>query len=148
MIGNKYGRLTVVRKTDKKRRIEFLYECLCSCGNTTYQTRQALEIGHVKSCGCLQKDKAARTGKAQFIDGTRPSSFTGKPSKNSSTGFLGVVPYKQSGCTKYKASLRYKGVTYSKKGFLTAEEAYEYRLELEKKYLPPELRHKKTPPTA
>lgn len=143
MIGNKYGRLTVVRKTDKKRRREFLYECQCSCGNITYQTRQALEIGHVRSCGCLQKEKTSEIGKAQFIDGTRPSSFTGKPSKNSSTGFLGVAPYQQSGRTKYKASLRYKGVTYSKKGFTTAEEAHEYRLALEEKHLPPELRQNK-----
>ena len=140
MIGKKYGRLTVVRKTDRKLRREFLYECKCSCGNTTYQTKQALEIGHVRSCGCLQKEKASELAKSQFVDGTRPSSFTGKPKSTNSTGLLGVTPYKQSGRTKYRANLHYKGTNYQKKGFKTAEEAHEYRLELERKYLPPELR--------
>lgn len=64
------------------------------------------------------------------------SVLTDKPNKNNSTGFRGVAPYQQSGRTKYKASLVYKGIDYHKKGFQTAEEAREYRKYLEKKYLP------------
>lgn len=140
MIGKRYGRLTVIKKTDKKIQRNYLYECLCDCGNITYQPKRSLESGHAKSCGCLQRDRARKLVESQIIDGTRPAGFTGKPSKNNSTGYLGVTPYSQSGRTKYKAELMYKGNVYRKKGFKTAKEAWIYRLDLEKKYLPPELR--------
>lgn len=131
----KYSRLTVIEKTDKKLRREYLYKCVCDCGNITYQTRQALEIGHVLSCGCLQKEKALDRVNDMIIDGSRHHLLSDKPNRNNTTGFKGVSAYQQSGKTKYLARLYIKGKTYSKKGFETAEDAYAYRLELEEKYL-------------
>lgn len=135
IIDGRYGKLTVLEKTNKKQRREFLYLCQCDCGNITYQTRQALTIGHVRSCGCLQKEQASMIYKHQVVDGTKPGIFTDKPNKNNKTGFRGVSTYQQSGTTKYKASLYFKGKNYTKKGFLTAEDARDHRLYLEKIYL-------------
>lgn len=132
---SKYERLTVVEKTDKKLRREYLYKCICECGNVTYQTRQALESGHVKSCGCLQKEKAQDHVNKMIVDGSRHHLLSDKPNKNNETGFKGVSTYQQTNRKKYKASLYFKGKTYSKKGFATADEAYEYRKYLEEKYL-------------
>lgn len=135
MIGERFGRLVVISKTDQKQRREFLYECKCDCGNTTYQTRQALMSGHVRSCGCLHDEQIKDLHASLYVDGSKPSAFNDKPNKNNSTGLRGVTSYQQAGKTKYKASLYYKGKHYQKKGFATAEEARKYRLELEGKYL-------------
>lgn len=63
IIGNVYGRLTVVKflyyglnlKKDKTytKQKDYYYECLCSCGKTKTIRRQNLLKSDVKSCGCL-----------------------------------------------------------------------------------------------
>lgn len=140
LIGQKFGRLTVLSKTDRTLQGAYLYECQCDCGNTTYQRRQALVSGHTKSCGCLQREVTAKISQDNVVDGTRPNLFNGKATKRSSTGLVGVSKYKQGEKIRYKASLKYKGQEYQKKGFRTAEEARDYRLHLEELYLPEELR--------
>lgn len=132
---SKYNRLTVIEKTDKKLRREYLYKCVCDCGNVTYQTKNALESGHAKSCGCLQKEKALDRVNDMIIDGSRHHLLSDKPNKNNLSGLKGVSSYQQTRKTKYMARLYFKGKTYSKKGFATADEAYEYRKYLEEKYL-------------
>lgn len=54
--GQRYGRLTVVAKTDRRVSNRVVWECRCDCGNTTYVTSNHLANGNTKSCGC------ARTG--------------------------------------------------------------------------------------
>jgi len=58
--GQKFNRLLVLeddgsRNSDKK----ILWKCLCDCGQIAYATSFQLKSGHVQSCGCLQKEKAA-----------------------------------------------------------------------------------------
>ena len=140
IIGQKFGRLTVIKKTNKKQRRETLYACKCNCGEITYQVANALKNGHAKSCGCLQRELASDVVKKKIVNGTKPDAFKdGAMMKTNTTGFRGVTSYKQSGKTKYMAYLGVQGKRYSKKGFKTPEEAYEYRLELEEKYLKPVL---------
>jgi hypothetical protein len=53
LIGQKFGRLTVLSRagvTDS-RRAKWL--CRCECGNTATATTDVLRNGHTKSCGCL-----------------------------------------------------------------------------------------------
>lgn len=53
--GNVYSNLTVIRLTDKDHGTNGkVWECLCSCGNTTYVARGRLTSGNTKSCGCLK----------------------------------------------------------------------------------------------
>lgn len=135
IIGKRYTRLVVIKKTDKKLRREFLYECKCDCGNTVYQTRQALEIGHATSCGCLHKENFRGIRESLYKDGTKLSAFNDKAFSTNKLGVRGVSSYIQSGRTKYMARLVFKGKTYAKKGFATIDEAHEYRKYLERKYL-------------
>lgn len=136
IINKKIGRLTVLEKTNKKSREDILYKCECECGNIAYRTKHVLESSHARSCGCLQRDEAKKQVKYLNDENIRlRTSLNKKPNKGNSTGFKGVSTYRQSNRTKYKASLNYKGKTYQKKGFATAEEAYEYRLYLEEKYI-------------
>lgn len=64
--GNTYGRLTVIKKLDKKNSDNrTLFLCQCSCGNVVEVSGKRLRTGNTKSCGCLQKDKALETLKTK-----------------------------------------------------------------------------------
>jgi hypothetical protein len=70
--GNKYNRLTVVRKmpTDKLKRTMWL--CKCDCGGMSTVNGTYLKTGRTKSCGCYQKEQAREArlehGRASKID--------------------------------------------------------------------------------
>lgn len=52
LIGNKYGKLTVVKKSEEKSKNGSpKWICQCDCGNTTIVERSNLIKGNVKSCG-------------------------------------------------------------------------------------------------
>lgn len=57
IIGNKYGRLTVIKMLDEKgNRGQLKYLCKCDCGKSHIVTGESLRSGKSKSCGCLKKD--------------------------------------------------------------------------------------------
>lgn len=58
LIGQKFGRLTVLKEDfiDKKHCIHWL--CQCDCGNLVSVRTDQLKSGRAKSCGCLAKEKA------------------------------------------------------------------------------------------
>ena len=60
--GEKFGRLTVVRKTGTRKypygvEVGF-YLCQCDCGNQVTVRDQNLRCGNTKSCGCLKREKS------------------------------------------------------------------------------------------
>lgn len=58
IIGQEFERLTVIDKViDKEKNNQLKWLCKCSCGNTVIATKQDLISGHLKSCGCLKKEK-------------------------------------------------------------------------------------------
>lgn len=57
MVGKKFGRLTVLEETNKRKDRRIVYKCLCDCGNISYVTGKNLRNGNTKSCGCLSVDK-------------------------------------------------------------------------------------------
>ena len=62
MIGEKYGRLTVVQSAERKNR-EDTWLCKCDCGNTTIATKSDLVRGHKKSCGCYKLERISQAKK-------------------------------------------------------------------------------------
>lgn len=52
-IGDRYGKLTVLEKTNEKIRESIAYRCKCDCGKETLSDSSSLKSGHKKSCGCL-----------------------------------------------------------------------------------------------
>ena len=58
IVGNRYGNLTVMRKTEKRINKTVVWECQCDCGNICEVSTRPLKSGNRKSCGCLIK----RTG--------------------------------------------------------------------------------------
>lgn len=56
MIGQKYGRLTVVAFAGKGAENRALWRCRCDCGNEIVLPGKSLRTGNTKSCGCLSKE--------------------------------------------------------------------------------------------
>ena len=56
LTGQRFGRLTAIKRVGSNERGESLWECLCDCGNTTISRAWPLKCGRKKSCGCYKKD--------------------------------------------------------------------------------------------
>lgn len=54
IIGQTFGKLTVIEETDKKSGSYIVYKCKCSCGSITEVSSHNLVSGHTQSCGCLK----------------------------------------------------------------------------------------------
>lgn len=56
--GCQFGRLTVVRLLEQRSKEgRRLWECKCSCGNTTVVDTKSLATGATKSCGCFRREE-------------------------------------------------------------------------------------------
>jgi len=55
-IGNKFGKLTVIEKTDKRRARNILWLCRCECGGVKLAESYDLKNGRTLSCGCVKND--------------------------------------------------------------------------------------------
>lgn len=77
MIGNRYGRLTVIGPEvlirDKNGHIEHFVYCRCDCGNSFRANVIRLANGEIKSCGCLNKDNLSKLAEGRH-NGTIKSS--------------------------------------------------------------------------
>ena len=55
LMGQTFGRLTVIKLTSKDKRGAVRWICQCECGNTAVVATGNLRRGITKSCGCLSK---------------------------------------------------------------------------------------------
>ena len=69
MIGQKFGRLTVISQAEYQKDINnkrvIMWNCICDCGNTTVVSSSKLKSGNTKSCGCYKRESA---GKNKLLD--------------------------------------------------------------------------------
>lgn len=66
LIGQRFTRLTVIDRAnppDGYKGRDAFWLCLCDCGTRRSASAKSLRHGTVQSCGCLQKEKAAETGR-------------------------------------------------------------------------------------
>ncbi|WP_455945475.1 hypothetical protein [Eubacterium ramulus] len=56
LTGERFGRLTVISKGNKRLYGKPTWLCRCDCGRLKYAITQSLKNGDVKSCGCLQRE--------------------------------------------------------------------------------------------
>lgn len=64
LVGEKFGRLTVLSKTDKRYNACIVWTCVCDCGETVTVPSYWLILGVKKSCGCYRAERASRLGTA------------------------------------------------------------------------------------
>jgi len=69
LTGQRFGRLTVIRRTNDYvapgGATEPMWLCICDCGNETTVKRSALKGGHTKSCGCFHSERISKLMKKQ-----------------------------------------------------------------------------------
>lgn len=75
LTGQKFGRLTVVKRAKDKIRKngkhEIMWECLCDCGNIEIVSRGSLRSSKVRSCGCLRKENTQKMKTKHGLRNTR-----------------------------------------------------------------------------
>lgn len=64
LTGQRFGRLTVIKKSLINAKSGSQWVCKCECGNITTVARCSLVSGHTKSCGCTRK---------QFLSEKKPA---------------------------------------------------------------------------
>ncbi len=57
-VGNRYGRLTVLKETEQRASGAIKWLCQCDCGEQSKVSGAFLRNGMTKSCGCLQRSVA------------------------------------------------------------------------------------------
>jgi len=63
-VGNTFGRLLVVARIENSPSGKSRWICQCACGNSVATLGESLSSGRTASCGCLRKETAERTGRA------------------------------------------------------------------------------------
>lgn len=56
LVGQRFGRLTVLSYAGVDKHRYTLYNCVCDCGNTVVVSANDLQTGHNRSCGCLKQE--------------------------------------------------------------------------------------------
>jgi hypothetical protein len=69
MTGQRFGRLTVVRRDNRKPEVRWL--CVCDCGNEVTPRGYALRSGKAQSCGCRAREIARDTFTKHGMHDTR-----------------------------------------------------------------------------
>jgi hypothetical protein len=55
LVGQKFGRLKVVRRSKKRKQDRTRFECECACGKSVAVDGSKLVNGHTRSCGCVRQ---------------------------------------------------------------------------------------------
>lgn len=71
LIGEKYGRLTVIEKLPERKNGNVMWRCRCECGNYDTVSTGELRYGRHTSCGCYQKERASQANRSHGQSKTR-----------------------------------------------------------------------------
>lgn len=139
LVGQKFGLLTVLRKSDKRgsrgARTVPLWECACDCGKITYKSTDVLRNKRVSSCAECAHFYAIKKmhEKAGFVGGTQVTRIVSqKTSKNNTSGERGVYYVEETG--KWRARIRFKGKLINLGTFSTLQDASKARRRAEDEY--------------
>ena len=71
IIGEKFGRLTVIERIANGKNGQSRWLCRCECGNLKEVQYSNLQSGQVKSCGCLRQEVTREINKTHGLTNTR-----------------------------------------------------------------------------
>ncbi len=150
-VGDRYGMLTVIGKTEKRDRAgAIVWNCKCDCGNVVQRSTTSLQNsksrGCIISCGCgkprdigqREAYSADRISKAREslgqIDGTTMQGINRmKVNRNNTSGHIGVSKYGD----KWRARLMLRGKEVFYGEYDTKEKAVQARENAERLYFDP-----------
>jgi len=67
LTGQKFNRLTVIKRVENNKLQKTMWLCKCECGNEIVVCGYSLKNGHTKSCGCLRKENLERFHKQNTL---------------------------------------------------------------------------------
>lgn len=71
LTGQKFGRLTVIKRVENDKQGGACFLCLCDCGNETKVNGTKLRKNLTQSCGCLQRENMSKRTKTHGKTNTR-----------------------------------------------------------------------------
>ena len=131
----RFGMLVAKRVIGQDKNRQFIWECLCDCGNTTKSTTALLLAGNKSSCGCLKESMIAKKLK-EYLNNNYNVVFEYKILKNPETKhFLPFDVY----LPDYNIVIEIQGHQhyYFMKRFHVDQEGFEYKKkkdEMKKKF--------------
>lgn len=137
--GQKFGKLTVIKKVGLTEKQLQKWLCKCECGNYKEVVYTHLVKGMVASCGCLKVAAAEKaTMNEATVDGVKIPALIKKTAKNNSSGRKGVSKFKtKTGRIRYRVRITVNKKTINVGKFDTLEEAIKARELAEEKYFKP-----------
>lgn len=76
MIGEQYGRLTVIEIVEKYKKNQTYCRCICDCGNEKVILASNVKRGLTRSCGCLERESRFARCHDRFYVGEQVNDFT------------------------------------------------------------------------
>ncbi len=71
LTGQKFGKLTVLEKTDQRKNKYVVWRCRCECGKEVQASSKELKKGSVWNCGCVPRKNARKGRVAEDLTGQR-----------------------------------------------------------------------------
>lgn len=71
LVGEKFGRLTVIKRAGSNKDGRAIWLCLCECGVETVKNGKLLLNGHCKSCGCGEYENRVKNITSHKLSNTR-----------------------------------------------------------------------------
>jgi len=133
LVGQRFGRLVVIKNMGETANGKAVWECLCDCGNITKVRSTSLLSGGTRSCGCLRNEAYKEnneklTESLALVDGTSISHISNKSARiTNTTGCTGVSFIRG----KYRAYIGFKGKRYELGGYELFEDAVRVRKKAE-----------------
>lgn len=62
LVGQKFGRLTVLARLENNKHGNRRWACACDCGKASTALSRQLVSGHTASCGCYNRDRITKHG--------------------------------------------------------------------------------------
>jgi len=132
--GDRFGRLTAIRPTEKRSAKAVIWECLCDCGKTVLVRTTSLTSGHTTSCGCVKQELDEEKDFREILTYTDNTCIEfakgiSKPRSTTSpdTGVRGVIL--KDG--KYQAQIIFRKKRYYLGRYSRLEDAIEIRRKAE-----------------
>lgn len=107
-----FGRLRVIKETNKRKDGCVVWQCQCQCGNIIEVSSRHLRDGNVKSCGCLRKETSFQNIKEKKLKGGRkPEDLINK--KFGKLTALEITPERKNGLAVWKCQCDCGNIVYT-----------------------------------
>ncbi|MGV8907199.1 MAG: hypothetical protein ACOH15_11435 [Acetobacterium sp.] len=140
MMGEKYGRLTVIAPAENDKYNNAQWLCQCDCGNQKIVQGTAIRRGKAQSCGCLKREQNAAEmqdrRKNDLVDGTSLGKISSSNlNSNNVSGCKGVSKHAKN--SKWIANITLQKNRMYLGSFTKWEDAVKARKKGEEKYFAP-----------